>query len=88
MDEAPPIATQIAAGLEAAHEQGIIHRDLKPANVKLRADGTRKVLDFGLSKALGCGDIMRTQHATENVGLRRVAARERSVECQIRLNSD
>ena len=51
LEDALPIAKQIAAALEAAHEAGVIHRDLKPANIKVREDGAVKVLDFGLAKA-------------------------------------
>ena len=59
IDDALPMARQIAEALEAAHEQGIIHRDLKPANIKVRPDGAVKVLDFGLAKALEPVEVVR-----------------------------
>ncbi len=50
IDEALPVFSQIAEGLEAAHEKGVIHRDLKPANIKITPEGKPKILDFGLAK--------------------------------------
>ena len=52
IEDALPIMKQITEALEYAHERGIVHRDLKPANIKIKPDGTVKVLDFGLAKAL------------------------------------
>src|SRR5271169_62780 len=63
LEEALPIARQIAEAMEFAHERGIIHRDLKPANIKIRNDGTVKVLDFGLAKALSPEDVSGSSDA-------------------------
>jgi serine/threonine protein kinase len=69
IEDALPIARQIAEALESAHEHGIIHRDLKPANIKVRPDGTVKVLDFGLAKALAPegagGDVAQRVDVTD-----------------------
>src|SRR5260370_16078464 len=68
LEEALGIARQIADALEAAHEKAIVHRDLKPANVKIRPDGSVKVLDFGLAKAGEASEVTGDSPTLMSVG--------------------
>jgi serine/threonine-protein kinase len=65
LDEALPIARQIVDALEAAHEKGIVHRDLKPGNIRVKPDGSVKVLDFGLAKLVSEASPLTSDSPTE-----------------------
>jgi len=68
LDDAIPIALQICDGLEAAHERNIIHRDLKPANIKIRPDGSIKILDFGIARVLSTDTAVDTANSPTMLG--------------------
>jgi Tol biopolymer transport system component len=67
-EDALPVAMQICDGLEAAHERNIIHRDLKPANIKVRPDGSIKILDFGIARVLSTDTVVDTANSPTMLG--------------------